>query len=156
MMVSANNVLRQLLADDPVVITGMGSVCCAGLGVPALWEAVRNGRAGGKWQTFSSEDRTRRFPVAAVAEVPAHQLTGKVDRSVSLAIAAALEAWTQAAVCDVPAEEISVVAGTSRGPHRCAVLERDVSVAADGADRLPGLDAAQRAIEERTLTRRRG
>lgn len=114
---NSNIALRQLLAGDPVVVTGIGSVCCAGAGVAALWEAVKTGRPGGAWYSFSSGGRECRFPAATAANVAPHPLAGKVDRSVALAMQAATEAWQQAAVKGVPAEEVSVVAGTSRGPH---------------------------------------
>jgi 3-oxoacyl-[acyl-carrier-protein] synthase II len=112
----------------------MGAICCAGAGVAPLVDAVRNGRPGGRWQTFYHAGRECRIPVAAVDELPLHRLSGKVDRSVSLAIAAAAEAWNQAAVTGVPPEEISVLAGTSRGPHHAWVAAE--SAVRDGR-RLP-------------------
>jgi 3-oxoacyl-[acyl-carrier-protein] synthase II len=109
-------ILRALLADDPVVVTGAGSVCVAGAGTEALWEAVRTARPGGAWHSFPAEGRSLRLPAAAVGELPRHVLSGKVDRSVSLGVAAAMEAWHESGAASVPAEEAGVVAGTSRGP----------------------------------------
>lgn len=137
---SLNSTLRKLLETDPVVITGMGSLCCAGTGVAALWHAVETARPGGKWRQFSSHGHECRFPAASVPSIPWHPLAGKVDISVLMGIHAASEAWKQAAVDGVPDAEISVVAGTSRGPHQVWMATDDAL--RSGKRVLPRLAAA--------------
>lgn len=105
--------IQSWLASDPIAITGSGCVSCAGTGVPALWAAVMAGRAAGQWENFSGT----RLAVASAGMLPRHPLTGKVDRSVHMALLAANEAWSQAGAPGIEPEKVSVVAGTSRGPH---------------------------------------
>ncbi len=106
--------IQRLLTADPVAVTGTGCVSCAGQGVAALWQAVQAGRAAGKWAEMGSHSQ---MAVAAAGDLPAHPMKGKVDRSVLMALLAAAEAWAEAGAAGIDPQDISVVAGTSRGPH---------------------------------------
>jgi 3-oxoacyl-(acyl-carrier-protein) synthase len=105
-----------LLRADPIVVTGTGCVSRAGTGTAPLWEAVHQGKPGGRSETIALPQGTVDLP-AALAPPPAHRLAGKVDRSVLFALAAAAEAWKQAGGETIDPQQRAVVAGTSRGPH---------------------------------------
>jgi nodulation protein E len=84
----------------PVAITGMGAVTAAGMGVDALWQAVRNGEA--KVSRLDGDEFARshvriaaRSPFDMAAHFSPSQLR-TLDRFSGLAIAAAQEAITAA------------------------------------------------------------
>ena len=106
-----------------VVITGMGAVTPAGIGVPALWDAVMSKRCCVRpIEHFDATD----YEVRIAAEVPAfdateHGLTKKearrFERFVQYAIIAADEAMAQAAI-DMEhedADRAAVVIGSGIG-----------------------------------------
>lgn len=88
-------------AGRRVVVTGLGAITAAGSGVPALWEAAREGRSG------VSDFRLERYPRQRITQAahiagfdPAAHLSEQelktTDRFAQLALVAADEALTQA------------------------------------------------------------
>lgn len=109
--------LHEMLRDDPIVVTGMGVHCAAGTSVGELWRSVVEGRSPAVELGF---DGGKSFPVC-VAEAVDWEADSRLragrrtDRSVQLALSAALEAVDQARL---PGEGMAVIAGTSRGPQQ--------------------------------------
>src|SRR5436190_22840987 len=117
--------LRGLTRPRRVVITGMGCVTPLGIGREAYWNGLLSGQSG--IRRISSFDPST-FPVQIAAEVPSFdwqaQLNPKdrkhVPRTVPLALAAAREAITDAALSpdDFSLEQrraMGVVLGTGGG-----------------------------------------
>ena len=106
--------LHQLLRADPIVVTGLGVHCAAGVNVDALWRSVVAGVS-----PVDEIDQGGLF-IASVAEdvdclIDQRLKAGRrTDRSVQLALSAAVEAVDQAGLRD---EKMAVIAGTSRGPQ---------------------------------------
>lgn len=105
-----------------VVVTGMGAITAAGVGVDALWSAARTGRSGIGEAKLSRDGPNR---VKLSAQVPDFEPERYIDSSrlqfcdrfAQLAIAAASEALTQAGL---PREEklgqrTAVIIGTGVG-----------------------------------------
>lgn len=116
-----STVLRQLLATNPLVVTGCGAFSAAGDSVAALWDHAVNGRVPAQLREFSIGGRQRSFAVCSAPEIdsqrPELHPVRRADRVVQLAWLAALQALQAAGV--TPASEdarIGVVAGTARGP----------------------------------------
>ncbi len=107
--------IAQELRDDPVVVTGRGAVSGCGLGVAALLEAARQGRAGGKWVEVAG----RRYAGCLVENWLARGKGRRLDPSVQFALAAAEEAMREAGLADgahgLNPDRLGVAAGTSRG-----------------------------------------
>lgn len=113
-----------------VVVTGMGAVSALGLGAPALWRAMREGRSG--IAALPSPDPHSRLKMRVAATLPgfapeAAQLggiaPGQLDRMTQMALVAAQEAVTQAGLGPDTARgaRCAVVVGTGVG----AELSRD-------------------------------
>ncbi|WP_190094409.1 beta-ketoacyl-[acyl-carrier-protein] synthase family protein [Streptomyces melanogenes] len=108
---------------DPVVITGMGMVTPAGVGVKASWESVCAGRS-----TARTDPELRGLPVDFSCRVPPFDLPSaapavelpaptRLDPFCRFAIAATAEAIADAGL-DAhawPAERVAIVVGTSLG-----------------------------------------
>ncbi len=105
-----------------VVVTGMGAVCAAGMGVGALWDAARNGRSAVGLSEF---DRPGTNQVKLAAQIksfaPEAHIDAKVlpfcDRFSQLAIVAADEAMAQARLASEPRQgsRTAVILGTGVG-----------------------------------------
>ncbi|MBI3876947.1 MAG: beta-ketoacyl-[acyl-carrier-protein] synthase family protein [Verrucomicrobia bacterium] len=112
--------LREMLREQPVVVTGMGAVSAAGAGVNLLWQAATRGISPAQWLA-PEQSGTERLP-GCVAPTPefegeARHLAHKADRCVQLALAAAQQAWAEAKLPGTTdPQRIGVIAGTSRGP----------------------------------------
>lgn len=109
--------LAKLLAADPVVVTGLGTISCAGESAEALWNATQSGSVAARWKFFSKE--SKRFAVceAPKISIPLPKLVRQSDRCAQLAYAAAYEAWEQACIPrQLPRQRIGVALGSSRGP----------------------------------------
>lgn len=131
-----------MLCTDPIVITGMGALTCAGLSVPDLWHAA-----------LASAVHVNRGPQAlehttcGIAEIPQtsdiQRLTRKGDRLLPLALHAASEAWRDAGLTkgNLMPERCGVIAGTSRGP-----INRVVALAETHRQRRPRLSSALHSI----------
>lgn len=113
-----------------VVVTGMGAVSALGLGAPALWRAMCEGRSG--IAALPSPDPHSRLKMRVAATLPgfapeAAQLggiaPGQLDRMTQMALVAAQEAVTQAGLGPDTARgaRCAVVVGTGVG----AELSRD-------------------------------
>ena len=110
--------LQQLISDDPIAITGMGVHCAAGNDVPTLWKSVLAGATPVRDLPLPGDGC---FPAYLAADLdPGRDLRlragRRTDRSVQMALAAAVEAVDQAG--DLEGARLSVIAGTSRGPQQ--------------------------------------
>ncbi len=103
-----------------VGITGLGAVTPLGLDVRSTWDAAVAGRSGVGWiESFDASD----FPVRIAAEVRGFDPSAlvppkearRMDRNVLLAIAAAQEAWQDAALGDVDAARVGILVGSAIG-----------------------------------------
>ena len=111
------SLLAKHLAADPVVITGLGTISCAGESAEALWNAAQSGSVAARWKDFSKG--TKRFAVCEAPEIslPLPKLVRQSDRCAQLAYAAAHEAWEHAGIPpQIPRHRIGVALGSSRGP----------------------------------------
>jgi 3-oxoacyl-(acyl-carrier-protein) synthase len=132
--------LASLLADNPIVITGMGSFSAAGISVESLWRAAMAGKSLAAEREIHTEtgNTADRFAVCA-APMPDISLAEmnwlrKTDRSVQMAWVAACQAWGQAGLNGAyPAGRIGVIIGSSRGPFS----KRNESVPANRRRRYP-------------------
>jgi 3-oxoacyl-(acyl-carrier-protein) synthase len=113
--------LNKLLRENPIVVTGMGSLTAAGRGVDALGSAAMAGKSSAAWREFELEGRRQRFAVCSAAEFDGAleelRPMRKLDRSVQMAWLAAHQAWTQAGLAGAysPART-GIIVGSSRGP----------------------------------------
>jgi nodulation protein E len=104
----------------PVAITGMGCVTAAGMGVDALWQAVRDGepkvsRLEGDEFSRSHVRIAARSPFDMAAHFPPTQLRS-LDRFSGLAIAAAQEAISSArAEPSAWGDRVALIIGTGIG-----------------------------------------
>jgi 3-oxoacyl-[acyl-carrier-protein] synthase II len=123
-----------------VAITGLGAVTPLGLDAPSTWEAAVAGRSGvGFIEAFDAGE----FPVRIAAEVrgfepeafaPAKEVR-RLERNVLLAVAAAQEAWREAAVGDVDPARVGIVVGSAIGGLNGIVAQHQVLVER-GPDRI--------------------
>lgn len=119
----SNPILRNLLRDNPVAVTGIGSFSAAGDSVESLWQAAVAGRSLAVEHEFQTEkeDVADRF---AVCTAPAPDISlaelnwlRKTDRCVQMAWVATRQAWGHARLDGAyPAGRIGVIVGSSRGP----------------------------------------
>jgi 3-oxoacyl-[acyl-carrier-protein] synthase II len=114
------SILANLLRDNPIVVTGMGSFGAAGDGVDALWTAAMAGQSSAAWREFEMEFQRGQFAVCSAAELndptKLHPVR-KLDRCVQMAWLAANQAWTQARLADAYSPtQIGIMVGSSRGP----------------------------------------
>ena len=103
-----------------VAITGLGAVTPIGLDAQTTWESAVAGRSGvGFIETFDASG----FPVRIAAEVkgfdpetvaPPKEVR-RMERNVLIAVAAAQQAWSEAAVEGVDASRVGVVVGSAIG-----------------------------------------
>jgi 3-oxoacyl-[acyl-carrier-protein] synthase II len=112
--------MTRMLADYPVVITGIGAVSAAGPSAGALWQAAAAGRATAAWREFEWGGHAQRMAVCAVPPLengyPEMQLVRRMDRCAHLGWMAAREAWTMAGLKDGGGRRAGLFLGTSRGP----------------------------------------
>ena len=123
-----------------VVITGLGAVTPIGLDASSTWEAAVAGRSGiGFIETFDASA----FPVRIAGEVrgfdpetvASPKDARRMERNVLFAVAAAQEAWAEAAIEDFDPTRVGIVVGSAIGglpgiaDQHSVLLER-------GADRV--------------------
>jgi 3-oxoacyl-[acyl-carrier-protein] synthase II len=124
-----------------VVITGLGAVTCFGAGAPALWQGVRNGRAGATARTFP--DRTHAVVCAVGDWLAPDELFGRrdarrMDRVGHLAACAAGLALEDAGALGLAPELIGAAVGCTHGG--VATLESAAEAhASRGPDRVSAL-----------------
>ncbi len=116
-----SNLLKQLLADHPIVITGTGVVSAGGNSPDALWTALCAGRGTAGWREFDIAGERRRVAVSAVADWdrsdPDLKKMRRRDRAVQLAWKAATQAVRNAGLWDDPEiQSAGLIVGSSRGP----------------------------------------
>jgi 3-oxoacyl-[acyl-carrier-protein] synthase II len=124
-----------------VVITGLGAVTPLGLDAVSTWEAALAGRSGVDWiRAFDPAD----FPVRIAAEVKdfdpttvvAAKEARRMDRNVVLAVAAAQEAWSHAAVDGaVDPSRVGILVGSAIGGI-AGIAEQHAVMLERGADRV--------------------
>jgi 3-oxoacyl-(acyl-carrier-protein) synthase len=108
-------------ADDHrrVLVTGMGVFGAGGINAADLWRNAVSGRDGSRGIQLASG---LTLPVYGAPDPPIAQedyrLLHKADRSASLAVAAAREAWRDSGVAAANLDplRIGVIVGSSRGP----------------------------------------
>src|SRR6185503_10825059 len=113
--------LTQLLRDNPIVVTGVGSYSVAGDSVEALWRAAMAARGLAEWREFLVANESRRFAVCSAPPLEVHtpelRFARKADRCTRMALHAANVAWQQAAIDRAYApERMGIIVGSSRGP----------------------------------------
>jgi 3-oxoacyl-[acyl-carrier-protein] synthase II len=112
-----------------VVVTGLGAVTPLGLDAQSTWDAAVAGRSGVDWiRSFDASD----YPVRIASEVKGFEpesVVGpkdarRLERNVVLAVAAAREAWADAAVGEIDPARAGVLVGSAIGGV-IGVLEQD-------------------------------
>jgi 3-oxoacyl-(acyl-carrier-protein) synthase len=131
-------ILNNLLRENPVVVTGTGSVGAAGCGVDALWAAAMAGQSLAAWREFELEGQRKRFAVCSAGELDGSyeelRPVRKLDRSVQMAWLAARQAWNRAGLAGAyPPTRIGIMVGSSRGP----LGKRSESFGMAGKHRFP-------------------
>lgn len=116
-----NTILSKLLADHPIVITGLGAYSAAGESVSDLWQAAKNATSAAVWKEYHIGGSARKFAVCCAPPLdPIHhdlRAVRKMDRSVQMGWIAANQALQQANLFGtIPPARIGVAIGTSRGP----------------------------------------
>lgn len=101
-----NTILRDLLKDTPLVITGCGVISAAGESVEELWDSVVAGRSPALWRQFEVGGGVRNFAICAAPRwdtgEPELQPVRHMDRSAELAWLAAAQAWRSAHLDEGP------------------------------------------------------
>jgi 3-oxoacyl-[acyl-carrier-protein] synthase II len=123
-----------------VAITGLGAVTPIGLDALSTWEAAVAGRSGiGFIETFDASA----FPVRIAGEVrgfdpetvgPAKEVR-RMERNVLYAVAAAQEAWAEAAIEDFNPARVGIVVGSAIGGLP-GIAEQHTILLERGADRV--------------------
>jgi 3-oxoacyl-[acyl-carrier-protein] synthase II len=123
-----------------VAITGLGAVTPIGLDAPSTWEAAVAGRSGiGFIETFDASA----FPVRIAGEVrgfdpgtvgPPKEVR-RLERNVLYAVAAAQEAWAEAAIEDYDPARVGIVVGSAIGGLP-GIAEQHSVLLERGADRV--------------------
>ena len=115
-------ILAQLLKEHPIVVTGVGAHTAAGAATEALWQQALRGVSSAAWLPGFGLSGEKPF---AGCSSPAPRLDGdalriarKMDRSVHLGLAAAMEARRGARLESATAApaRTGVIVGTTRGP----------------------------------------
>ena len=123
-----------------VAITGFGAVTPIGLDAPSTWEAALAGRSGiGFIEAFDASA----YPVRIAAEVRGFDPSARVppkearrmDRNVLLAVAAAQEAWDDAAIETFEPSRVGILVGSAIGGIT-TIVEQQQTLAERGGDRV--------------------
>ena len=115
-----NHILSNLLSENPIVITGMGTFGAAGVSVNELWQAVKNGKSPAIRKEYTIGELSRKFAICCAPPLdPAvdnlHPVR-KMDRSLQMGWLAANQAWRQANLAGALSPlRMGVSVGTSRG-----------------------------------------
>src|SRR3954454_19076615 len=123
-----------------VVVTGLGAVTPLGGDAPSTWRAAVAGESGIDFiKSFDASE----FPVRVAAEVKDFDATGlvstkearRLDRTVLLALAAAVEAKDDAALNGFDPARVGVVLGSAIGGF-LGIMEQSAVLEKRGADRV--------------------
>ncbi len=123
-----------------VAITGLGAVTPLGLDAASSWDAAVSGRSGVDWiESFDASE----FPVRIAGEVRGFDATGvvppkearRMDRNVLLAVAAAQEAWGDAALEEVDPDRVGILVGSAIGGI-AGIIEQHQVFTERGFDRV--------------------
>jgi 3-oxoacyl-[acyl-carrier-protein] synthase II len=126
-------------------ITGIGSICSAGAGSNALFNATLASSISTRTIKVSSGKEKSNLPVCSIDDssfdLPRFNEINKLDRSSKLAIVAGKEAWEQSGLnaSQIEPDRISVIVGTSRGP--VGKWEETYQRQLSGKKQLPSLAA---------------
>lgn len=115
------DLLRSLIEETPVVVTGYGVATAAGHSVAALWGTALNGPVPAVRREFVIGGQPRAFAVCAAPEIGLVEprLPGfhRMDRSVQLAWVAATQACAAAGLNQaINPAAVGLFLGSSRGP----------------------------------------
>ena len=114
-----------------VAVTGLGAVTPLGLDAPSSWEAAVSGRSGVRFiESFDANG----FPVRIAAEVRGFEPESvvppkearRLERNVVLAVAAAQEAWDDAALGEIDPSRVGIVVGSAIGGLNGIVAQHEV------------------------------
>jgi len=116
-----SNLSHQLLADDPIVITGTGVVSAGGNSSESLWNTLLAARGTAEWNEFNIGRKQIQMAVCAVADWdssdPELRRMRRRDRCVQLGWKAAIQAVRQAGLWNEPEiRSAGLMVGSSRGP----------------------------------------
>ncbi|WP_439573196.1 beta-ketoacyl-[acyl-carrier-protein] synthase family protein [Phreatobacter sp.] len=110
------------MSDRSVVVTGLGAVTAAGMGVEALWRATAAGESGAREVTLPRDygqivKIAAQAPALEVTDVFPDKRPGFFDRATTLALAAAVEAIGDAGLNDAGSlgPRTGVIVGTGIG-----------------------------------------
>ncbi len=133
--------MQKFLLENPIVVSGMGSICAAGSSVEELWTRALRGHSTATEQSFCWGTESWQTAVHAVGDLTGllgkHLRAGKLDRSIQLALVAATEALQQAGLPFQATDEgrSGLIVGSSRGPRTkwMAAIERRTVLPTDAA-----------------------
>lgn len=115
-----SGVLASLLREHPIAITGMGVFSAAGTTVADFGKRVMAGSCPAVWTPPEGGVRFALCPAPAMdLESPEFRQVRRMDRAAQMALAAARQAWSDAALGETasfPGERGGVIVGSSRGP----------------------------------------
>src|SRR3954454_23501359 len=123
-----------------VVITGFGAVTPIGLDAPSTWESALAGRSGiGFIEAFDPTG----YPVRIAGEVRGFDPSAlvppkearRMDRNVLLAVAAAQEAWDDAAIGEFDPARVGILVGSAIGGI-ATIAEQQRTLMERGGDRI--------------------
>ena len=132
--------MRRLRRVRRVAITGLGAITPIGSDAPSTWQNALAGRSGvGFIESFDASQ----FPVRIAAEVRGFDLgelvppkeARRMDRNVLLAVAAAQQAWDDAALADVDPTRVGILVGSAIGGI-ATIAEQQQVLAERGGDRV--------------------
>ena len=98
-----------------IVITGMGAVSCLGLGVPAMWDALVNGRCGIRPLKRLNASRHRIAHGGEAPALPDGTKYAGLDLATRYMLLAAEEAFAQAELSPESRDSTALVLGTNFG-----------------------------------------
>lgn len=114
---------RRELANDPIVVTGMGSLAAGTHSPEALYALALDGRSTAEWVELAAPTGTFRIAACRApemdAEAPELRVARRLDRAAQLGLVAALGAWRDSGLADDPGVDharVGVFTGMSRGP----------------------------------------
>ncbi|MGW7412288.1 beta-ketoacyl-[acyl-carrier-protein] synthase family protein [Streptomyces sp. NPDC054863] len=142
-----------------VVVTGLGAISCLGSGVPAFWQGLASGGGAPRPVTDPHARMANRLmylvPEADVPEGPEHHAHVELAAGPRMAIAAAHEAVSDAALDDAQRERLCVVLGVEMG--NAGRHEARRSAAHDASNsRSAEHDASSRSAEQDAPSSRSG
>ncbi|MFO7586758.1 MAG: beta-ketoacyl synthase N-terminal-like domain-containing protein [Gemmatimonadota bacterium] len=137
------------MTGEGVWVTGVGAISAAGLGAPALLDALAAGRGGIRPASPDADGPGPAgrppLPAAPCPDPPRDPETRRLDRTAALFHAAAVEAWEDAGLPDAAPEpaRAGVFEGSSLGPM-AGLLDEARAAAAARSEGAPGRERRPR------------